>query len=550
MLQRSNNQQVEYQYDTQGRVSLITDVLGVTQYAYATNGDLQHIDGPLADDTISFSYDKRGQLETLKVNAATNAAYQYDDFGRLSSVNAQGKTFSYHYDPTLLALSASMVHPSCVVKKAQFNKGGELSQLNYLKQDQVIADYQYRYDEAGQLAEQTGTPAWAQPQQNVGAKYNALNQIIEWNGNKAAFVYDLDGNPTAGILSGNTPFTAQYDAENRLVQLDFTRGEIKYSERFVYQYDHMLAQYQLYQDNILTKTKQFVRLGLVELQQRNADNRIEQEYAWHPGAPGGVGGLLLAKTANNHYEYIYNQLGSVQKVLDKSGEVVADYQYTPYGQVSGSNFSQQPFGYSTKRSDFASGLVYFGYRFYAPEQRRWLNRDPLHEQGGINLYAYVNGDPLGYIDPTGEYGIAGAVYGAIAGGIGGHISGGWQGALIGVGTGALVGAVNPFGANAAGAAAGAGIASLLSQGVGNLASGNDVTDLCNYDFSAAAGAAIGGALGGPLGNFIGRYVGPYRYSIIGRPLSAPGINNVPGNTVGVFVEGASAGAGEFGGQQF
>ena len=60
---------------------------------------------------------------------------------------------------------------------------------------------------------------------------------------------------------------------------------------------------------------------------------------------------------------------------------------------------------STKRSDFASGLVYFGYRFYVPHLDRWLNRDPLQEQGGINLYGYVHGDPLGYVDPDGRYAI-------------------------------------------------------------------------------------------------------------------------------------------------
>ena len=60
---------------------------------------------------------------------------------------------------------------------------------------------------------------------------------------------------------------------------------------------------------------------------------------------------------------------------------------------------------STKRGDFKSGLVYFGYRFYVPHLGRWLNRDPLQEQGGINLYGYVHGDPLGYVDPDGRYAI-------------------------------------------------------------------------------------------------------------------------------------------------
>ncbi len=129
--------------------------------------------------------------------------------------------------------------------------------------------------------------------------------------------------------------------------------------------------------------------------------------------------------------------------------------------------------------------------------------------------------------------------------------GGWQGAITGAGAGALVGFANPFfAANAVGAAAGAGIASLIGQGAGNLVSGKDVTNICNYDFSAAAGAALGGALGGPLGNFLGRYVGPYRFPIVGRPLNAPGISKAPGNTVGSIVEGVSVGTGELAGQKF
>ncbi|MCU8197371.1 RHS repeat-associated core domain-containing protein [Vibrio vulnificus] len=111
---------------------------------------------------------------------------------------------------------------------------------------------------------------------------------------------------------------------------------------------------------------------------------------------------------------MYNHLGHVQKVLNSSGQVVESYQYTPYGQVEGGTFSHQPFGYATKRSDFASGLVYFGYRFYSPYQRRWLNRDPLEEQGGINLYAYVNGDPLGYVDPDGRNPVVAAIAAAAA----------------------------------------------------------------------------------------------------------------------------------------
>ncbi|MDO6705965.1 RHS repeat-associated core domain-containing protein [Photobacterium sp. 1_MG-2023] len=200
---------------------------------------------------------------------------------------------------------------------------------------------------------------------------------------------------------------------------------------------------------------------------------------------------------------------------------------SPFGKAGGTD---QPvtfiIGFPGQYRDAESGLNYNFYRDYDPNTGRYIQRDPIGLGGGVSVYSYVYNNPIRYIDPTGEFGLFGGIYGAISGGNGGYISGGWQGAL-----------------------AGAGIASLLGQGAGNVVAGKDITNLCNYDFSAAGGAAFGGALGGPLGTAIGRYVGPYRFPVIGRPLGASSISNAPGNTVGAIVEGISVAVGELGGQQ-
>ena len=48
-----------------------------------------------------------------------------------------------------------------------------------------------------------------------------------------------------------------------------------------------------------------------------------------------------------------------------------------------------------------SGMLYYGYRYYEPETGRWLNRDPIEEQGGLNLYGFVGNDGVNKWDRLG-----------------------------------------------------------------------------------------------------------------------------------------------------
>ena len=58
--------------------------------------------------------------------------------------------------------------------------------------------------------------------------------------------------------------------------------------------------------------------------------------------------------------------------------------------------------FSTKYSDDEAGLYYFGRRFYSPRIARWLSRDPIEEDGGLNLYAYCGNDLVNKVDVIGE----------------------------------------------------------------------------------------------------------------------------------------------------
>jgi RHS repeat-associated protein len=68
---------------------------------------------------------------------------------------------------------------------------------------------------------------------------------------------------------------------------------------------------------------------------------------------------------------------------------VAKYLYDPFGftlSSSGPLADANTYRFSSKEYQANSGLVYYLYRFYDPNLQRWVNRDPIQENGGINLY--------------------------------------------------------------------------------------------------------------------------------------------------------------------
>jgi RHS repeat-associated protein len=64
---------------------------------------------------------------------------------------------------------------------------------------------------------------------------------------------------------------------------------------------------------------------------------------------------------------------------------------------------QNPFQFSTKYTDAETGLIYYGYRYYNPNTGRWINRDPIAEKGGLNLYGFVNNNSACKFDNSGMF---------------------------------------------------------------------------------------------------------------------------------------------------
>jgi RHS repeat-associated protein len=122
---------------------------------------------------------------------------------------------------------------------------------------------------------------------------------------------------------------------------------------------------------------------------------------------GGIGGMLFqtdGATDETHHAF-YDGHGNLVSLCDAFQVEVASYEYGPFGEllaIQGPYAGSNPMRYSTKYTDEESGLLYYGYRYYNPATGRWLSRDPIGEDGGLNLYGFVGNEPTGNVDKLGQ----------------------------------------------------------------------------------------------------------------------------------------------------
>lgn len=117
-------------------------------------------------------------------------------------------------------------------------------------------------------------------------------------------------------------------------------------------------------------------------------------------------GRRIAKTeGGTTTNYLYDgldALGSTRLLTDASGAVVQRYDYDPYGTTTQTSAGiTNPYQYTGREKD-QTGLYHYRARYYQPGWSRFVSEDPIGLDGGGNYYAYVEGNPVSYVDPTGE----------------------------------------------------------------------------------------------------------------------------------------------------
>jgi RHS repeat-associated protein len=406
-----DNLYVGYNYDLSSRRIRMYDETGIYVFGYDANSRITSVDGPWDNDTLSYYYDQLGRRTRLERQGGQSVTYQYDALDRLTQIQAGTNAYTYAYVDAN-PLVQNLTRPGGSVSSYQNDGLNRLTELsNRLASGTVINQYGYEYNERDlrDLEEIiNGEPVSSFRNENTTYEYNDVNQMLLATDPNRAMAYDADGNLVRGYTPQGYEFNATYDALNRLKTLEYT-DSIGNAYRTEYGYNGfgVLARVKKYlhdqyvHDFILSETR-YVLDGYLPVQERDMDNNVVREYTWGPSLGGGIGGLLGLTQGGQHYSYLYNGRGDVTALVDSSQNVVATYTYDPFGNLlSKTGTVDQPFRYSTKLYDEKTGLSYFGYRFYSPALGRWLNRDPLGEAGGINLYSYVRNNPLNRVDPYG-----------------------------------------------------------------------------------------------------------------------------------------------------
>ena len=88
-------------------------------------------------------------------------------------------------------------------------------------------------------------------------------------------------------------------------------------------------------------------------------------------------------------------------LTNSSQAAIAGYSYGPYGASAVAGTGGSAFGYTGAEFNGADQLLYLGNRYYSPQQQRFISEDPIGLAGGTNIYAYVDGDPVDFLDPEG-----------------------------------------------------------------------------------------------------------------------------------------------------
>ena len=398
-------QGLAYQYDSGNRRAKATAADGSWwDYSYDSNGQLssgiRHWENgwTVPGQNFTYTYDDVGNREVSGGRVSSQSTYTTNQRNQLASRSSPGK-----FD------LMGMADPEATIYYSQHWEAGPISYRHgayFHKALDVISSYAPNPDSPPRVGGVTLSSS-----EGGGTIYINVAQAADPDPQ----VYNQRGD-----LIQDTFWDYEWDALGRLTKMIRRSHPFDVPREVEYAYDHMGRRiYRKITWNTVDPPEEthFVYDGWNLLYEANANNGWDaQMYVWgldlsgsEQGA-GGVGGLLMVRDQTTgspvtHHYTSFDGNGNVIGLIDASDRSAsAIYEYGPFGELiraTGSMAEKNPFRFSTKFADKGTGLIYYGMRYYNPTTGRWISRDPIGEQGGLNLYGFVGNDPIGGFDLIG-----------------------------------------------------------------------------------------------------------------------------------------------------
>ena len=403
-----------------GRLDSKTDEQGTETYTYDDRDALTQkvvTYAGLPGKTIGKAYYADGSVQTVTTPAGS-FGFAYDGAGRLvSQTNPFAETTGYTYLNNDWLATQTLANGAGVAFTQ--NAVGQLTaQVNTLGASTLSSFTGMTYDGVGNRTNVTsGVTGQAALSGATAYTYDAKDQLTQESSARAggytnAYAYDGAGNPTT--FKGAT---RTYNAKNQLTNTGFGYD----GDGNPTTYNGLAAAFNV--ADCMTAlgtqlTAGYTGEGLRTWKQNNAGTRTY--FLYDNGVPVceldstgntvatntfGPNGLVSRRTGGSSRFYTFDERGGTTQRLTSAGAVLSSRMMDAFGTPGGSASTGDPYdgfggqwGYYT---DAETGLQLCTYRYYDPATGRWLNRDPIGYDGGLNLYGYVENNPVIQADPSG-----------------------------------------------------------------------------------------------------------------------------------------------------
>ena len=264
------------------------------------------------------------------------------------------------------------------------------------------AAYAYAFDYIGNRA--TASEAGTQ----LAYAANALNQYATITETEAFTpTYDADGNATS-VKTATGTWSVSCNGENRPIRFENagTQTVVECG------YDSLGRRFEkkVSVAGTLVLHERYAYRGYLQIAAFDVagtqEPALKRVIYWDPTEETATRPLAISIVGDNVYFPTVDLTKNVCELVDFYGNVAETYDYAPFGNVSagtpsGSAVPANPLQWSSEIYDSELDLVYYNYRHYSPSLGRFLSRDSIEEQGGLNLYAFVGNQCLFLSDQLG-----------------------------------------------------------------------------------------------------------------------------------------------------